>query len=170
MSPYQLVFHPLTGLCITRQSLLLWEPLKLGPCTDSGAAWIYTTDRNLQVKGSSLCVTAIGQGQGVKLGMFCSEACSKWEPVSASGLHLASHASDDTFMHCLDVDGKGNIITNPCQCLDKRDRECDPASQWFSIVTTTRDPAAASDHDVLVAAATAEAPRDLNATVSLTDS
>ncbi|KAF3789342.1 Major extracellular endoglucanase [Nymphaea thermarum] len=140
-SSYQLIFHPLTGLCITRQSTLL-EPLKLGPCTDSGAAWTYTTDHTLQMKERPVCVAAIGQGKAVKLGNFCSDANSRWNPISASNLHLASNSSDDSLIYCMDVDSNQNVVTNPCECLEG-DKKCDPASQWFKIVSTTRDPAAA---------------------------
>ncbi|KAF3775361.1 Endoglucanase [Nymphaea thermarum] len=164
--PYQLVFHPLTGQCVTRQSVL-WEPLKLGPCTDSAAAWTYTTDHTLQPQGSELCVKAIGQGEAVKLGIFCSEANSRWDPVSASKMHLASNSSDGTSMYCLDADAASqNIITNPCKCLDKSDQKCDPASQWFKIITTTRDPAAATAQP----ANAAGAPPDSDLIVTTTES
>ncbi|CAH9108450.1 unnamed protein product, partial [Cuscuta europaea] len=38
--PHKLIFHPMTGLCIRRVSLL--QPLELGPCSES-TAWNYST-------------------------------------------------------------------------------------------------------------------------------
>ncbi|CAH9120281.1 unnamed protein product, partial [Cuscuta epithymum] len=38
--PHKLIFHPMTGLCIRRVSLL--QPLELGPCSES-IAWNYST-------------------------------------------------------------------------------------------------------------------------------
>ncbi|CAN6484551.1 unnamed protein product [Victoria cruziana] len=140
-SSYQLIFHPLTSLCVTRQSTLS-EPLKLGRCTDSGAAWTYTTDHTLRLKDRPICVQAIGQGQAVKLGNLCSDTKSRWNAISASKLHLASNSSDSKLVYCMDVDSSQNVVTNICKCLEG-DQFCDPASQWFKIISTTRDPVAA---------------------------
>ncbi|KAL7171609.1 hypothetical protein ACSBR2_036299 [Camellia fascicularis] len=132
---HKVIFHPLTGQCIHRKSLL--EPLKLGPCAES-EAWSYNTlQKTLTIKGTYFCLQADGLNKPAKLGVICSDSTSKWEPISDSKMHLSSKlAADDTAI-CLDVDPSSNIIvTNTCKCLN-RDNMCNPGSQWFKIVNST---------------------------------
>ncbi|CAL5421240.1 unnamed protein product [Camellia sinensis] len=133
---HKVIFHPLTGQCIHRKSLL--EPLKLGPCTDS-EAWSYNTQqKTLTIKGTYFCLQAEGLNKPAKLGVICSDSTSKWEPISDSKMHLSSKLATDGAAVCLDVDPSSNIIvTNNCKCLN-RDNMCDPGSQWFKIVNSTR--------------------------------
>ncbi|THG20819.1 glycosyl hydrolase 5 family protein-like [Camellia sinensis] len=133
---HKVIFHPLTGQCIHRKSLL--EPLKLGPCTDS-EAWSYNTQqKTLTIKGTYFCLQAGGLNKPAKLGVICSDSTSKWEPISDSKMHLSSKLTTDGAAVCLDVDPSSNIIvTNNCKCLN-RDNMCDPGSQWFKIVNSTR--------------------------------
>jgi hypothetical protein len=45
-------------------------------------------------------------------------------------------------MLCLDVGTDGrSVVTNPCRCLSA-DSSCDPESQWFKLVTSSRSIAA----------------------------
>ena len=53
--PYKVIFHPLTGLCVLRKTLL--GPLKLGPCTES-EAWKYRPQNNLRLRGTCFCLQA----------------------------------------------------------------------------------------------------------------
>ncbi|KAI7981005.1 hypothetical protein LOK49_Contig82G00007 [Camellia lanceoleosa] len=133
---HKVIFHPLTGQCIHRKSLL--EPLKLGPCTDS-EAWSYNTQqKTLTIKGTYFCLQAAGLNKPAKLGVICSDSTSKWELISDSKMHLSSKLTTDGAAVCLDVDPSSNIIiTNNCKCLN-RDNMCDPGSQWFKIVNSTR--------------------------------
>ncbi|CAL5418843.1 unnamed protein product [Camellia sinensis] len=53
-------------------------------------------------------------------------------------MHLSSKLAADGDAICLDVDSSSNIIiTNTCKCLN-RDNKCNPASQWFKVVNSTR--------------------------------
>ncbi|KAE9454163.1 hypothetical protein C3L33_13939, partial [Rhododendron williamsianum] len=130
---HKVIFHPLTGLCVLRKSLL--EPLKLGPCAGSDA-WTYSQQKTLTVKGTYFCLKADGLGKPAKLSIFCSDNTSKWEQISDSKMHLSSQLDNGT-MVCLDVDPETNIIvTNTCKCLS-RGNTCEPGSQWFKIVDST---------------------------------
>ncbi|KAJ3675308.1 hypothetical protein LUZ60_004350 [Juncus effusus] len=132
--PYKIMFHPLTGLCVVRKSLLT---LELGPCRES-IPWIYAPQKStLTIKNSFFCVKADKAGQPASLGFICTDSRSKWQLISDSKMHFSSNISSDLSL-CLDVgqDEKG-IVTNPCKCLS-RDQDCDPKSQWFKLVDSTR--------------------------------
>ncbi|KAF3431158.1 hypothetical protein FNV43_RR25888 [Rhamnella rubrinervis] len=132
--PYKVIFHPLTGLCVLRRTLL--GPLTLGPCTES-EAWIYTPENNLRLRGTYFCLRANAFGKpSAELGVFCLGSNSKWEMISDSKMHISSRTSNASVV-CLDVDSKNNIVTNTCKCLS-RDGMCDPASQWFKLVDSAR--------------------------------
>ncbi|XP_052205116.1 glycosyl hydrolase 5 family protein-like [Diospyros lotus] len=131
--PHIVIFHPLTGLCIQRRTL--FEPLKLGPCSGS-EAWSYTPEKTLTIKGTYFCLQAVGLGKPAKLGVICTGASSRWQPISDSKMHLSTTLEDGTAV-CLDIDPGSNVVfTNACKCLE-RDNMCDPASQWFKFVNTT---------------------------------
>ncbi|GMY28834.1 glycosyl hydrolase 5 family protein-like [Fagus crenata] len=130
---HQLIFHPLTGLCVLRRSE--FEPLTLGLCTKSEASWSYTLDKILSLKGTNFCIQANGPGMPAKLSNICNNSDSKWEIISDSMLHLSSTLADGTTI-CLDF--KGNIVmTNTCICLSDNNA-CDPSSQWFKLIRSTR--------------------------------
>ncbi|GAB4846693.1 hypothetical protein Ancab_025699 [Ancistrocladus abbreviatus] len=138
-SSHQVVFHPLTGLCISRATKN--EPqLKLGPCADSGA-WSYNATQHalMLIDGltSPSCLEAPdGLNQPVKLGLDCSNNRSQWVPISDSQMHLSTKLHDGS-LGCLDVDPESNaILTTACKCLS-RDHKCDPASQWFKVISNT---------------------------------
>ncbi|RVX15699.1 Thylakoid lumenal protein TL20.3, chloroplastic [Vitis vinifera] len=123
--PYKMVLHPSTGLCVLRGSLS--EPLKLGPCTES-EAWGYTPQKILIIKGTYLCLQAVGLGKPAKLSVICSNPGSNWESISDSKMYLSTKLGNGTAV-CLDVDSSDDIVTNSCKCLS-RDDMCDPGSQW----------------------------------------
>ncbi|GFQ00686.1 endoglucanase e1 [Phtheirospermum japonicum] len=131
--PHKLLFHPMTGLCVKWQSF--FDPLALGPCSEA-AAWKYTPQEILTIKGTYFCLQTDELGQPAKLGIFCTEDNSKWEAISDSKMHLSSKLEDGNSV-CLDIDSDNTIITNNCKCLDKNSK-CDPASQWFKIIDSTR--------------------------------
>lgn len=132
--PYKIIFHPSTGLCILRKSLI--EPLKLGPC-DQSEAWSYTPQKTLVIKGTYFCLQVDGLGKPARLGIICSESNSKWEAISDSKMHLSSTLTDGTTV-CLDIDSDNAVTTNLCKCIS-RDQSCDPSSQWFKVINSTRD-------------------------------
>ncbi|PIN09359.1 Cellulase [Handroanthus impetiginosus] len=130
---HKVLFHPMTGLCVKRISFL--EPLVLGPCSEA-EAWTYTPQKTLTIKGTYFCLQADELGQPAKLGIICGGLSSKWEAISDSKMHLSSTLEDGTTV-CLDIDSDNNVITNNCKCLDTSNN-CDPASQWFKIIDSTR--------------------------------
>ncbi|KAK4256639.1 hypothetical protein QN277_006339 [Acacia crassicarpa] len=63
-SPHQVIFHPLTGLCVTRKSGI--EPLVLGDCSNS-EGWNYTNQQIIvAVKEKNMCLEAGEIGKAVK--------------------------------------------------------------------------------------------------------
>lgn len=130
---HKIIFHPLTGLCIIRKSLV--DPLELGPCSKS-EAWNYTPQKALTIKGTYFCLQADGLGKPAKLSIICTDPNSKWESISDSRMHLSSKLANGTSV-CLDADPDNAIVVNKCKCLS-RDSGCEPESQWFQIVNTTR--------------------------------
>ena len=130
---HKVIYHPSTGLCVQRKSLL--DPLTLGPCTES-EAWSYTPHNTISPKGTYFCLHAKQVGKPATLSIICLDPGSTWEIISDSKMHLSSKADNGTTV-CLDVDSSNTIVTNTCKCLS-RDKKCDPASQWFKLVDSTR--------------------------------
>ncbi|KAG6529317.1 glycosyl hydrolase 5 family protein-like [Zingiber officinale] len=142
VSPYTILFHPATGLCVLRKSTL-FQPLELGPCTES-EAWSYTEQQTLALKNKLLCLKADDIGKPATLGIICSDSQSKWEFVSDSKMHISSKKVSENTSLCLDVEPESNrIVTNPCKCLSQEDK-CDPESQWFKMIESTRKSASKS--------------------------
>ncbi|CAI9113120.1 OLC1v1013662C1 [Oldenlandia corymbosa var. corymbosa] len=135
VSPHKIIFHPLTGLCIQRQSNL--NQLKLGPCSEA-EVWDYSPDQKvLSINGTDRCIEAAKLGEPVKLGIVCNQKSSKWEPISESKMHLSSNPLQDVnYQICLDVNSNNVVISSTCKCLSK-DNTCDPASQWFKIIDSS---------------------------------
>ncbi|CAN1295434.1 Glycosyl hydrolase 5 family protein [Linum perenne] len=136
---HQVIFHPSTGQCVLRGQTYL-DPLRLGPCSESDP-WTYTSRHTLSQVGTYFCFKADESGQPVELSLDCS----KFEMISDSKMHLSTKLQDGTSV-CIDVDSDNNIVTNPCKCLSK-DKGCDPVSQWFKLVNSTR---ASSEEDGLL--------------------
>ncbi|XP_051122584.1 glycosyl hydrolase 5 family protein-like [Andrographis paniculata] len=132
--PHKVLFHPATGLCVTRVSLL--EPLVLGPCSEA-EAWSYGNHKTLTIQETYFCLQASGLGKPAKLGLTCRDASSKWEAISDSKMHLSSNLKDGTDV-CLEADAGNKIVTSKCKCLDNRERTCDPGRQWFKVIDSTR--------------------------------
>ncbi|KAH9313810.1 hypothetical protein KI387_022437, partial [Taxus chinensis] len=86
-APYQMIYHPATGLCLQRHSLLGFD-LILGPCSESDA-WQYTGDKNIMLKGTFFCIQAHGLGKHAILGILCDDDSTKWDMISESRLHLS---------------------------------------------------------------------------------
>ncbi|ESW04479.1 hypothetical protein PHAVU_011G098000 [Phaseolus vulgaris] len=132
--PFKVIFHPLTGFCIIRKSLV--EALRLGPCSNSDG-WEYTEQNILSIKGTNFCLQAEGEGKQAKIGNICLAPNSRWEMISDSKMHLSTQINNSSGL-CLDVDNNNIIVTNTCKCLSK-DNTCEPASQWFKVVDSTRN-------------------------------
>ncbi|KAK8707206.1 hypothetical protein V6N13_058269 [Hibiscus sabdariffa] len=56
--------------------------------------------------------------------------------ISDSKMHLSAKLRDGKSI-CLDVASDNTIIANRCKCISK-DKTCDPSSQWFKLVDSTR--------------------------------
>ncbi|XP_044491087.1 glycosyl hydrolase 5 family protein-like isoform X1 [Mangifera indica] len=130
---HKVIFHPLTGLCVLRKSF--FDPLRLGPCTET-EPWKYTPQKILYLKGTYFCLQSNGLGKPAKLGLICRESNTRWEIISDSKMHLSSMAENGTTL-CLDVDSGNTLVTNTCKCFGTNN-SCDPASQWFKLVDSTR--------------------------------
>ncbi|KAH9622448.1 hypothetical protein KSS87_016672 [Heliosperma pusillum] len=127
-STQKMIFHPSTGLCIVRKSLI---EVQLGKCSESNL-WSYTPHKALTVIGPYFCIKAQGSNQQIRLSIFCIGTGTRWDTVSDSNLHLSKRLGGNTTL-CLDVDSSNNVITTSCKCLS-RDKSCDPGSQWFKIL------------------------------------
>ncbi|PON74655.1 1,4-alpha-glucan-branching enzyme [Trema orientale] len=127
--------YPFQGLCVLRKSM--FDPLTLGPCSSSDG-WYYSPQKKLTIKGTYFCLQAVAVGKAARLSIKCTESDSKWETISDSKLQLSAKISNGDSV-CLDIDSANNVITNTCKCLS-RDNSCDPASQWFKLVDSTRSP------------------------------
>ncbi|TVU15556.1 hypothetical protein EJB05_39081, partial [Eragrostis curvula] len=121
--------------------------LELGDCSQT-EAWTYDArQEKLALRDSALmCLHADGAGRPARLGVACGDAMARWRLVSDSKLHVAVNASssssssesDGGGLLCLDVGADGrSVVTNPCGCLSG-DNSCEPGSQWFKLVTSTR--------------------------------
>uniref|UniRef100_A0A1J3FX97 Glycoside hydrolase family 5 domain-containing protein n=1 Tax=Noccaea caerulescens TaxID=107243 RepID=A0A1J3FX97_NOCCA len=133
--PKKIIFHPSTGLCIVRKSLF---QLKLGSC-DKPESWRVSSHRVLSLAEEQIfCLKAYEKGKSVKLRLFFFEFyCSKCKPLSESKMQLSSITKSGE-SGCLDVDSdSNNIVTKSCKCLEGNST-CDPKSQWFKLVTSTR--------------------------------
>lgn len=125
-----IMFHPLTGLCVTRTTSRAL-PLKLGHCTQP-QSWIYTPRKKLLLTGTREYLQSGNQGRPAMVGR---NNASSWEMISDSRMHIATEVGQT--IGCLDVDGKNNLIMSGCKCL-RGDMSCDPSSQWFRLVESTR--------------------------------
>ncbi|GLJ13227.1 hypothetical protein SUGI_0208150 [Cryptomeria japonica] len=134
-SPYQMIYHPATGMCLQRDTLLSLD-LILGPCTETDA-WTYTEDKNIMLKGTFFCIEAGGLGEQARMGIFCDDDNTKWDMISDSKLHLSATVGNGSTV-CLDGSSSPSVVTNECKCLSK-DSSCEPGDQWFKIITTTRE-------------------------------
>ncbi|KAF7834474.1 glycosyl hydrolase 5 family protein-like [Senna tora] len=135
-SAHKVMFHPLTGLCVSGVG-----PLTLGSCSDS-VGWNYTNQQIVSTKKDTkdLCLQAAEVGKEVRVGNQCLDANSKWEMISDSKMHISSKVvikDNNSTVVCLDVDSNNVVVTNACKCLST-DPNCDPTSQWFKLVDTTR--------------------------------
>ncbi|KAL5702391.1 cellulase [Ranunculus cassubicifolius] len=136
VAPYNIMYHPLSGLCIQYSSET--SLLKLAPCEQSNV-WIYNVQQGtIMINGTNFCLQAVAFDFPVVLGTDCLSTASRWELVSASKMQLSSKLTDGNTV-CLSIDGPtiGVIITTECICL-QGDSKCDPAYQLFKILTTRR--------------------------------
>lgn len=135
-SPYNVIFHPLTGLCVVRKS----SPqnlLELGPCAGS-EAWNYTAEHHVMLKGTKYCMLAKGAGRRARIGTSCGSSNSVWELISDSKMHVSSTLPKNGSIVCLDIGPDGTITTNLCKCLSQ-DGTCNPDTQWFKIISSSRE-------------------------------
>lgn len=134
-SPYNVIFHPLTGLCVL-QNKLNGKPV-LGSCAEY-EAWNYTSGHNLVLKDSGLCLHAEAEDNKVKFGTKCESSSSKWELIADSQMLLSTKTGDNGSIVCLDISLDNNIITSSCKCLVD-EGPCSAESQWFKIVYSNRE-------------------------------
>ncbi|KAG6477189.1 hypothetical protein ZIOFF_066441 [Zingiber officinale] len=134
--PYKIIFHPLTGHCVTLDSSRRLT-LAIGPCSQR---WNFNDDQTLSLTtgSTSSCITAVGLGMPVALAECHRVTSSKWALLSSSHMHVSTKVAGGNATVCLDVGRDGrSLITNPCRCLGG-DARCDPEGQWFKLVTSSR--------------------------------
>uniref|UniRef100_A0ACD5UQR1 Uncharacterized protein n=1 Tax=Avena sativa TaxID=4498 RepID=A0ACD5UQR1_AVESA len=131
--PYNIIFHLLTGLCVLVKS---GKSLELGPCDESNA-WNYTSTSELVLKQTGQCLEAKSVGGTANLGSGNSKPCSRWQLISNSGMHVSTELAKNGTRVCLDAGPDGVIRTNQCKCLTM-DPSCDPESQWFKVMLSSR--------------------------------
>ncbi|CAA7404876.1 unnamed protein product [Spirodela intermedia] len=141
--PYQIIFHPASGLCLLGSSRA--GSVRLGRCTET-EAWSHTAEGTLALRDTSSCLRAEGAGKQARISTQCGGAASRWAAISDSKMHLASQVpGDGGGTVCLDVGADGTTaITNPCECLTGGGGACEPERQWFRIVSSARPIAAKS--------------------------
>eukprot|EP01018_Ginkgo_biloba_P000642 Gb_13276 [translate_table: standard] len=135
---HQLIYHPSTGLCINVGS---GNTLKLDSCNNA-RAWNYSGQQgSIGLVGKSECIGAQGNGLVAVLTAECSTPNSLWQSVSASKLQIAVNATvkNTAQMLCLDGSSSPSIFTNDCICSMDSSCDGDPESQWFKLITTTRN-------------------------------
>ncbi|XP_040376938.1 glycosyl hydrolase 5 family protein [Oryza brachyantha] len=153
--PYTVLYHPLTGRCVVRRAAAAAASatLELGPCNET-EAWAYThPSSTLALQGATtppLCLRAEGSGRPARLTSDAAGgAAATWRLVSDSAMHVAVNATTSSSpagqdgtggLLCLDIgDDRRTVVTNPCRCLHTAG-DCDPQTQWFKLVTSTRAP------------------------------
>ncbi|KAG1370045.1 glycosyl hydrolase 5 family protein [Cocos nucifera] len=87
-SPYNIIFHPLTGLCVVKK-FSSENLLELGLCADS-EAWNYTAEQHVMLEGTKYCMVAKGVGRRARLGTSCGGSNSIWELISDSRMHVST--------------------------------------------------------------------------------
>ncbi|PIA64507.1 hypothetical protein AQUCO_00100172v1 [Aquilegia coerulea] len=121
--PYQMMFHPLSGLCIN--TTYMSDPIRLASCKGA-EKWEYTPKKALMLKYSQFCLQAVGLDMSPRLATDCNvKPNAKWEKISNSGLHVSTTLENGARV-CLDADKNGLLITSACKCLGG-DINCDPA-------------------------------------------
>lgn len=146
LAPYDVIFHPQSGLCVRKNSSVGLPTL--GSCTES-EAWNYTSDCNILLKDAGLCLQADGLGKQVKLADGCGEPNSKWELVSDSQMQVSLQLLRNNGSRvCLDIGDNGTLVTNLCECQSEQ-RACDPERQWLKIIKSTRNIGGTNSHQRL---------------------
>ncbi|KAM7255502.1 hypothetical protein ACFE04_008400 [Oxalis oulophora] len=132
---HKMIFHPLTGQCVKSEE----NSLVLRPCHDDNDGWIYSRSKRIcSLKSRLQCIQSTAEGEPAKLGRKWAKIGTTWETISDSKMHLATNMdTTGNSKLCLDVDANNKIVTNACKCLSG-DSSCDPESQWFKLVDSSR--------------------------------
>ena len=132
-----MIFHPQTGQCILRNPNT--STLNLGPCQNT-EAWSFTAGK-LFLDGTDLHLVADAVGEPARVKTVNSgDPLSMWMPLSNSRMHMSTTVNGTRV--CMDVTNGSDavVLTNLCKCLssDEGEAACDPQSQWFKMVESTR--------------------------------
>ncbi|KAL5215770.1 hypothetical protein ABZP36_007171 [Zizania latifolia] len=115
--PYNVIFHPLYGLCVL---VKYSEGLELGPCGESNAS-NYTSGYEFALKATGQCLQGRLVGENAKLGTDCSKSNSKWQLTSNSGMHISTELTKNGTRACLDAspDGTSQHSVQVSNCRSK---------------------------------------------------
>ncbi|WCJ26387.1 Cellulase (glycosyl hydrolase family 5) protein [Euphorbia peplus] len=138
-----IIFHPQSGSCIHIGNK---KEIFSSTCNKVPHHFMYSGKAGngsaIKLKGTKLCIQAIGEGKSPIISSNCTQNMSLWKLISSTRLHIAT--TDEQGNHlCLQKESPytSKIVTNKCT-LTHVDHECqkdwgkDPTTQWFKLVRT----------------------------------
>ncbi|XP_012087200.3 glycosyl hydrolase 5 family protein [Jatropha curcas] len=138
---YYIMFHPQSGSCVLSSSR---REVYTESCSNNPSQWFYAGDGHpIRLKGTDLCIEAVGDGVRPILSENCHGPQSSWKLLSETKLHVGVFDQSSGQYLCLQKDSPytSTIITTKCHftlqdtnCLE--DPQDDPTTQWFKLVTT----------------------------------
>ncbi|KAJ9148002.1 hypothetical protein P3X46_030101 [Hevea brasiliensis] len=134
-----IMFHPLSGSCINTEDR---KGIYATGCK-APSHWIHEGDRTpIRLRGTKLCLKAVGDGLEPILSEDCSSKQSSWTSLSESKLHLAAIDENGEYL-CLQKESRytTRILTSSCVFIHEepecqKDPQKDPVTQWFKLVKT----------------------------------
>ncbi|EEF51264.1 hydrolase, hydrolyzing O-glycosyl compounds, putative [Ricinus communis] len=146
-----IMFHALSGSCIhTDGNKEIYATSCKAPRRWSDPAgdvipmkWLHDGDgAPIRLKGTKLCLKALGEGLAPILSEDCSSPQSSWKFLSKTKLHLAATDENGEYL-CLQKESPytSKILTNACIFMNEepecgKDPQKDPVTQWFKLVKT----------------------------------
>ncbi|KAF2297879.1 hypothetical protein GH714_004696 [Hevea brasiliensis] len=134
-----IIFHPQSGSCVDPDGR---HDIYAGNCKKP-KRWLYAGNgAPIRLKGTSLCLEAVGDGAAPVLSKNCSSQQSSWKLLSQTKLHVATLDETGEYL-CLQKESPytSKIVTSKCtftlpnpQCLT--DSQIDPTTQWFKLVSS----------------------------------
>lgn len=130
--PYQVIFHPATGLCVERVAA---NKLILGSCR-IGSHWRFNPSGQIALAGTYLIIAAEGEDQPAVLTLpGVSDFSETWRnSASATGMQFSTQVGNTTV--CLDGSSPPSLFTRSCICTSQM--QChpgaNPSRQWFKFV------------------------------------
>ena len=134
-STAQVIFHPLTGLCVST-TLPSSRALQLLPC-QKASRWTWKFGAgNIQLLGPTTpCINFIQDASSttrVQLTESCGERGTKWQKASAAQMQISTQVGNYTL--CLETSGN-EVTVADCLCLSGcASAFQDPSNQLFEFI------------------------------------